>query len=182
QTDHGVKADELTTLLGEIFERPDAKAVVFSQWVRMHELLVRRFKERNWDYVLFHGGVPGPQRKGLRDRFREDPRCRAFLAIDAGGVGLNLQHASVVVNMDIPWNPAVLDQRIGRVHRLGQQNPVRVVNFIAEGTIEESMLSVLTFKKSLFAGVLDGGEREVFLGGSRLSRFMEADRKSTRLN
>jgi superfamily II DNA or RNA helicase len=179
QTDIGVKADELATLLEEVFERPDAKVVIFSQWLRMHELLVRRFKERGWDYVLFHGGVPGPQRKGLVDRFREDPRCRAFLATDAGGVGLNLQHASVVVNMDIPWNPAVLEQRIGRVHRLGQRQPVRVVNFVAQGTIEEGMLSVLKFKKSLFAGVLDGGEKEVFLGGSRLNRFMETVEKAT---
>src|SRR5262249_31375034 len=178
QTDSGVKADELTTLLEEVFERPATKVVVFSQWLRMHELLVRRFKERGWDYVLFHGGVPGPQRKGLVDRFREDPRCRAFLATDAGGVGLNLQHASVVVNMDIPWNPAVLEQRIGRVHRLGQRQPVRVVNFVAQGTIEEGMLSLLKFKKSLFAGVLDGGEKEVFLGGSRLNRFMETVEKA----
>ena len=81
--------------------------------------------------------------------------------------------------MDLPWNPAVLEQRVGRVHRLGQCKPVQVINFIAEGTIEEGMLSVLTFKKSLFAGVLDGGEREVFLGGSRLSRFMETVEKTT---
>ena len=73
-------------------------------------------------------------------RFKEDPDCRLFLATDAGGVGLNLQHASVVVNLDQPWNPAVLEQRIGRVHRLGQQRPVRVVHFIAQGTIEEGML------------------------------------------
>jgi superfamily II DNA/RNA helicase len=129
--------------------------------------------------VLFHGGVDGTRRKALIDRFRADDRCRAFLATDAGGVGLNLQHASVVINMDLPWNPAVLEQRIGRVHRLGQRKPVRVVNFIADGTIEEGMLSVLTFKKSLFAGVLDGGEREVFLGGSRLSRFMETVAQAT---
>ena len=116
----------------------------------------------------------GTKRKDLIDRFRDDPRCRAFLSTDAGGVGLNLQHASVVVNMDLPWNPAVLEQRIGRVHRLGQTRPVRVVNFVAQGTIEEGMLSVLGFKKSLFAGVLDGGEKEVFLGGSRLTRFMES--------
>jgi hypothetical protein len=81
--------------------------------------------------------------------------------------------------MDLPWNPAVLEQRVGRAHRLGQRKPVQVINFIAEGTIEESMLSVLKFKKSLFAGVLDGGEREVFLGGSRLSRFMETVEKTT---
>jgi superfamily II DNA or RNA helicase len=179
ETDHGVKADELATLLEEIFEDADTKVVIFSQWLRMHELIVRRFEARRWDHVLFHGGVPGPQRKGLVDRFREDPHCRAFLSTDAGGVGLNLQHATVVVNMDIPWNPAVLEQRIGRVHRLGQRRPVRVVNFVAKGTIEDGMLEVLKFKRSLFAGVLDGGEKEVFLGGSRLNRFMETVEKAT---
>jgi superfamily II DNA or RNA helicase len=171
--DHSFKPDELATLLEEVFERPQTKVVIFSQWLRMHEVLVHRFKKRNWDHVLFHGGVPGPKRKELVDRFRDDPRCRAFLSTDAGGVGLNLQHASMVVNMDLPWNPAVLEQRIGRVHRLGQKQPVRVVNFVAQGTIEEGMLGVLKFKQSLFAGVLDGGEKEVFLGGSRLSKFME---------
>ncbi len=179
QTDFGVKADELATLLDELLEQAGSKIVVFSQWVRMLELLVRRLKKKRIEHVLFHGGVDGTQRKGLIDRFREDDRCRAFLSTDAGGVGLNLQHASIVVNMDLPWNPAVLEQRIGRVHRLGQRKPVQVINFIAEGTIEEGMLSVLAFKKSLFAGVLDGGEREVFLGGSRLSRFMETVEQTT---
>jgi superfamily II DNA or RNA helicase len=179
KTDHGPKADEVLTLLGEYFERPDTKVVVFSQWLRMHELIVRRLKERNWDHVLFHGSVPGSKRKDLIDRFRDDPKCRVFLSTDAGGVGLNLQHASVVINMDLPWNPAVLEQRIGRVHRLGQRQPVRVVNFVSQGTIEEGMLSVLKFKKSLFAGVLDGGATEVFLGGSKLNKFMETVEAAT---
>jgi hypothetical protein len=114
------------------------------------------------------------------DRFREDPRCRVFLSTDAGGVGLNLQHASVVVNADLPWNPAVVEQRIGRVHRLGQSRPVRVVHFIAPGTIEEGILSILGFKQSLFAGVLDGGAPAVSLGGSRLGRFIETVERVTR--
>ncbi|HEY4046466.1 MAG TPA: DEAD/DEAH box helicase, partial [Acidobacteriaceae bacterium] len=131
KTDFGVKADELATVLSEMLEQAGTKVVIFSQWLRMHELLVRRFESRRWGHVLFHGGVPSLQRKTLIDRFREDGRCRAFLSTDAGGVGLNLQHASVVVNMDLPWNPAVLEQRIGRVHRLGQRQPVRVLNFVA---------------------------------------------------
>lgn len=175
ETDHGVKADELATLLAELFEEPGAKAVVFSQWVRTHELIIRRLKERGWGYVLFHGGVPGEKRGALVERFVEDPACRVFLSTDAGGVGLNLQHAAATVfNMDMPWNPAVLEQRIGRVHRMGQTRSVQVVNFVAQGTIEEGMLSVLAFKKSLFAGVLDGGENEVFLYGTRLSAFMKS--------
>ena len=180
ETDHGHKADELMTLLGELLEPSDAKVVIFSQWVRTHELIIRRLQAREWGHVLFHGGVPSEQRPALVDRFHADPGCRVFLSTDAGGVGLNLQHAAAaIVNMDMPWNPAVLEQRIGRVHRLGQRKSVQVVNFVAQGSIEEGMLSVLAFKKSLFAGVLDGGESEVFLQGTRLSKFMESVDKVT---
>jgi hypothetical protein len=174
-TDHGIKADELATLLGELFEDPGAKAAIFSQWRGTHELIVRRCEANDWGYVLFHGGVPGGKRGAIVDRFRDDPSCRVFLSTDAGGLGLKLQHAaSTVINMDLPWNPAVLEQRIGRVHRMGQARSVQVVNFVAEGTIEEGMLSTLAFKKSLFAGVLDGGEKEIFLEGTRLTRFLES--------
>jgi superfamily II DNA or RNA helicase len=174
ETDFSYKPDELVTLLDELFERPDAKVVVFSQWTRTHELVIRRLDRRPWEHVFFHGGVDSHDRRGLIDRFREDADCRVFLSTDAGGVGLNLQHASIVVNMDLPWNPAVLEQRIGRVHRLGQKQPVRVVNFIAQNTIEDVMRGVLSFKKGLFEGVLDGGAKEVYRGKTGLAKFMEA--------
>jgi hypothetical protein len=73
----------------------------------------------------------------------------------------------------LPWNPAILEQRIARIHRMGQVRPVRVINFVSKGTIEEGMLSVLAFKRSLSAGILDGGSSEISLGGSRLNRFMK---------
>jgi len=175
ETDHGNKVDELMTVLDELLEDPQAKAVVFSQWLGTHELIVRRLAARKWGHVLFSGSVPGDKRGALVEQFHHDPDCRLFLSTDAGGVGLNLQHAAaVVVNMDMPWNPAVLEQRIGRVHRMGQSRGVQVINFVGQGSIEEGMLSVLAFKKSLFAGVLDGGESEVFLQGTRLSKFMES--------
>jgi superfamily II DNA or RNA helicase len=179
ETDHGHKVDELMTLLDELLEDAGAKAVVFSQWLGTHELIRRRLGDgegqRAWGHVLFSGSVPSDKRGALVEQFHNDPNCRLFLSTDAGGVGLNLQHAAaVVVNMDMPWNPAVLEQRIGRVHRMGQSRGVQVVNFVGQGSIEEGMLSVLAFKKSLFAGVLDGGEREVFLQGTRLSKFMES--------
>ena len=177
----GVKAAELSAQLDELFTDPGLKVVVFSQWLRMHEVLVRELQGRkSWRHVLFHGGVPSSKRKDLVDQFRDDPACRLFLATDAGGVGLNLQFASAVVNMDLPWNPAVLEQRIGRVHRLGQKRSVQVINFVAKGTIEEGMLNVLRFKKSLFAGVLDGGEKEVMFGGTRLTKFMQTVEETTR--
>lgn len=179
KTNQGLKVAEIATLLDEMLEQPDGKVVVFSQWTRMHELLVRGAKARKWGYVFFHGGVPGRDRGKLVERFRDDPNCRIFFSTDAGGVGLNLQFASNVINVDLPWNPAVLNQRIGRVHRLGQSQPVRVVNVVAKGTIEEGMLGVLAFKSSLFSGVLDGGNPEVLMGGTRFTKFMEAVETTT---
>ncbi|MDY0329040.1 MAG: DEAD/DEAH box helicase [Thiomonas sp.] len=173
QSDHGVKADELAALLDELFEQPDAKAVVFSQWTRTHDIVIRRLEARGIGYVSFHGGVASEKRPVLLERFRDDPDCRVFLSTDAGATGLNLQHASTLVNMDLPWNPALLEQRIARIHRMGQKRPVQIVNFVAKGTIEEGMLSVLAFKRSLSAGILDGGLGEISLGGSRLNRFMK---------
>ncbi len=172
-TDHGVKADELAALFDELFVEPTAKAVVFSQWTRTHDIVIRRLDARDLGYVSFHGGVPSEKRSALVERFRDDPTCRVFLSTDAGGTGLNLQHASTLVNMDLPWNPAILEQRIARIHRLGQKRPARVINFVSKGTIEEGMLSVLAFKRSLLAGILDGGSGEISLGGSRLNRFMK---------
>jgi len=111
----------------------------------------------------------------LMTRFREDPSCMVFLSTDAGGVGLNLQSGSVVINMDIPWNPAVLEQRIGRVHRLGQRKTVRIINFVTSASIEERILDLLKFKKSLFAGALDKeGENIVMVGESQLKKFMQS--------
>lgn len=173
QTDHGVKADEVAALLDQLFAEPDAKAVVFSQWTRTHDIVIRRLEARGIGYVSFHGGIPSEKRPELVQRFRDDPACRVFLSTDAGSTGLNLQHASTLVNLDLPWNPAVLEQRIARIHRLGQARPVQIVNFVAKGTIEEGMLSVLAFKRSLAEGILDGGSNEVSLGGSRLTRFMK---------
>jgi hypothetical protein len=173
ETDHGVKADELAALLDDLLTAPEAKAVVFSQWKRTHDIVVRRLEARGLGYVSFHGSVPSDRRPELLQRFRDDPACRVFLSTDAGSTGLNLQHASTLINMDLPWNPAILEQRIARIHRMGQKRPVQVVNLIAKGTIEEGMLSVLAFKRSLSAGILDGASGEISLGGSRLNRFMK---------
>ena len=175
KTVHGPKIDELDILLKEIVLEGKEKVVIFSQWIRMMELVERVLQSNGIGYAFLNGQIPSRERKGLTSRFREDPSCMVFLSTDAGGVGLNLQSGSVVINMDMPWNPAVLEQRIGRVHRLGQRKAVRVVNFVTESSIEERILDLLRFKRSLFAGVLDReGEDVVMLGGSLMKRFMQS--------
>jgi superfamily II DNA/RNA helicase len=160
------------SILDDVFETNTEKVVVFSQWERMTRLVRGELEDREVGHAYLHGGVPSHKRAPLLDDFRDDPACRVFLSTDAGGVGLNLQSASLVINLDIPWNPAVLEQRIGRIHRHGQQRPVTVINLVSAGSIEERMLDVLAFKSSLFAGVLDNGSDQVFMGESKFKRFM----------
>ncbi|MFH1664623.1 MAG: DEAD/DEAH box helicase [Candidatus Omnitrophota bacterium] len=173
ETVRGDKVDELEEQLKEIFETKGTKVVIFSEWLKMIELVTAMLDENKWKYGYLHGAVPAPKRGELVRAFNEDPDCRVFMSTQAGGVGLNLQSAEVVINMDLPWNPAVLEQRISRVHRMGQKRPVRVINFVTEGSIEHGMLSLLAFKRAMFEGVLDGGQDEIFMGETRFSRFMK---------
>jgi len=147
------KLRELEQVLLEQVVENGRKALVFSQWAGMLALTAPVVKRAGLGYVTLTGAVPTAKRGALIERFFEDPDCRVFLSTDAGGVGLNLQAASLVVNLDLPWNPAVLEQRIGRAYRHGQLNPVQVVNLIAQGTLEERMLDTLASKRNVFAGV-----------------------------
>ncbi len=175
KTVFGPKLDELETLLRELVVEGSEKVVIFSQWLRMAELVEGVLGRNGIGYAHLNGSIPSKERKGLMARFKEDPACRVFLSTDAGGVGLNLQSGSVVINMDIPWNPAILEQRIARVHRMGQKKPVRVINFVSRASIEERILDLLRFKKSLFAGALDdGGADVVMMGESQLEGFMKS--------
>ena len=106
------------------------------------------------DYAWHTGQVPQRQRRGEIRRFKEDPDCRLFLSTDSGATGLNLQVADVVINLDMPWNPARLEQRIARAWRKHQKRPVQVINLVTEHTIEHRMLALLEQKRSLAEGVV----------------------------
>jgi len=170
---HDTKIEELMNILDELFESSDEKVVVFSQWKRMTHLVAKELDFRGVPYEHLHGGVPSDKRKGLFDRFNNDSDCRVFLSTDAGSTGLNLQSASMLINLDIPWNPAVLEQRIARVHRMGQKNMVSVINFVSKDTIEHRMLSVLNFKSALSQGILDHGDDVIFMDADKFTKFME---------
>ncbi len=150
------KLEELEGVLGELLEDGESKIVVFSEWVRMLELVRELAAEMGIDCAWHTGSVPQLRRRAEIARFRQDAACRLFLTSDAGATGLNLQTASCVINLDLPWNPAKLEQRIARVWRKGQTRAVTVVNFVTEGSIEHSILHLLAHKQTLADGVLDG--------------------------
>lgn len=154
------KLDEFAEVLPQLLEG-DHKLVVFSQWETMCRETAAVLDKLHVDYSFLHGGLSGKERKVVLERFHKDDDCRVFLSTDAGGVGLNLQIADTVVNLELPWNPAVLEQRIARVHRMGQERPVRVLNFVTRGTIEERIQQTLKQKQDLFDGLFDGSEDEM---------------------
>lgn len=149
------KLRELREILDEEVASNGRKAILFSQWSKMLALTEPMLERLKLGWVKLTGDVPTKKRGALIEQFFEDPQCKVFLSTDAGGVGLNLQAASMVINLDLPWNPAVLDQRIARAHRHGQAHVVNVVNLIAKGTIEERMLDTLAAKRAVFDAALN---------------------------
>ncbi len=174
------KLGEFRSLVETVAVEEERKIVVFSQWVRMLELarwavqdLLRREGLRA---VFFTGRENLLRRQQNVIEFHDDPTVRVFLASDAGGVGLNLQRAaSVVVNLDLPWNPAVLEQRVGRIHRHGQTEPISVYSLVAESGIEARIANVVADKQALFTGLFDGTTDSVQYdsGGSFLARVQQ---------
>lgn len=134
------KLEELERVLADLLAEPSAKVIVFSEWERMLDMVRELAGEMGVEAAWHTGSVPQQRRRAEINRFKQDPNCRLFLSTDSGSVGLNLQAASAVVNVDLPWNPAKLEQRIARAWRKGQMRSVTVVNLVAEDTIEHAML------------------------------------------
>jgi len=168
----------LRELLANIAVEQQRKVVVFSQWRRMLRLA-------SWSTSdvlssagvrsVFFTGEEGQKRRtqNLVD-FHDDPSVRVLFATDAGGVGLNLQRAaSCCVNLELPWNPAVLEQRVGRVYRMGQSRPVEVYHLVSETGIEARIVGLVGDKRALFSSLFDGASDEVAFerSGSFLSRI-----------
>jgi len=148
---------------------PDLKLLVFTEFVPTQEMLKEFLLERGFSAVCLNGSMTMEERSTVQQAFAG--ATRILISTDAGGEGLNLQFCHVVINYDIPWNPMRLEQRIGRVDRIGQFHPVKVVNFILENTVEFRVREVLEEKLALIqrefgvdktSDVLDSGQGKVF--------------------
>ena len=177
QTKVSPKLEELEELLRDLLFSGPHKVVIFSQWELMLRLAVEVVEKLGVGFAVLHGGIPGKERRGLLERFRDETDCRVFLSTDAGGTGLNLQAADTVINLEVPWNPAVLEQRIARVHRMGQHRPVQVFNLVMRDSIEERVLRTLAVKRSLFAEIFTGTNDEVIFATLGQQAFLETVRE-----
>lgn len=175
---HSPKLEEFARVAEDLLEQPEIKMVVFSQWERMLRLAhyaIRGLLARRGERAeVFHGGLDARSRTRMLDAFHTDPDLRILLSTDAGGLGLNLQDAaSVVVHLEVPWNPAVLEQRVARVHRFGQRRGVQVIHFVTAGAIEERVRHVVEAKRALFKGLLVDQVDRVLLDTEHCATFVD---------
>jgi superfamily II DNA or RNA helicase len=161
ETEVSPKLEELREILKELVVEEERKVVIFSEWEKMNLQVGSLLGKMKICYVSLHGGIPTRRRGQLIARFRDRPEVRVFLSTDAGGVGINLQAASAVINIEPPWNPARLEQRIARVHRMGQVKPVLAIHLLTENSIEERVWDTIRLKKELFRDLFDGDGSEV---------------------
>lgn len=155
-----IKRNAKVNLIVDIATGTKEKMIVFTQFRETQELLSRRLAQEGVKNVKFHGQLtPGRRRKALEE-FRDD--VQVLVATDSGSEGLNLQFCHILVNYDLPWNPMRVEQRIGRVHRIGQDhNNVVILNLAVANTIEDYVLEVLYEKIKLFEVAI--GEMDLIL-------------------
>jgi superfamily II DNA or RNA helicase len=146
------------------------RVLVFTGYRRTADYVAAAVRELGIKVEGFYGGMSSAERHGAVERFRAG--ARVLVATDIGGEGQNLQFCSTLVNFDLPWNPALIEQRIGRLHRMGQTEAVRVFNLCAKGTVEDRVLDVLDRRLHLFELVV--GEMDMVLGALTDERDLEA--------
>ena len=157
ETNESPKMEKLKEILLEKFDiqNTNRKIIIFSEWIKIHKIIAAMLRENKIGFVELNGKVPVKLRGELIKEFEENDNCKIFLSTEAGGAGLNLQVADMLINFELPWNPAKKNQRIGRIDRLGQKSKkLTIYNFVSRNSIEQQIADGLIVKQSLFDSVL----------------------------
>jgi len=173
ETNISPKMDVLEDILFEKLDlkNTDRKIIIFSEWIKVHKLIGQMLRQNKIGFVELNGKAPVKSRGELIKKFETNPECKIFLSTEAGGSGLNLQMADILINFELPWNPAKKNQRIGRIDRLGQKsNKLTIYNFITRFSIEQRIAAGLLVKQNLFDGVLDSNSETNYVDFSTKGR------------
>ncbi|MDR0793305.1 MAG: DEAD/DEAH box helicase, partial [Chitinophagaceae bacterium] len=185
QTNVSPKMEELKDILFEQIDlqNTNQKIIIFSEWIKVHKLIGQMLREHKVGFVELNGKVPVKSRGELIKKFEQNPECKVFLSTEAGGAGLNLQMADILINFELPWNPAKKNQRIGRIDRLGQKSNMLIIyNLITRNSIEQQIAAGLLVKQSLFDGVLDENSTTNYVDFSTKGRSQFIDQLEAFIN
>lgn len=154
------KAEALEKLLKTILHDPTEKVIIFTHFRRTLEKLAELLQKMGVDFVQYHGDMDMVSKNQAIADF--ESRANILLSTEAAGEGRNLQFCRTMINFDIPWNPMRIEQRVGRIHRVGQTRDVQIYNLSARGTVEDYLLEILDQKLNMFELVI--GEMDMILG------------------
>lgn len=166
----GITANTKAEKAMEIIHELNDKVIVFTEYRATQEYLIHYFKNNGLNAVPYRGGMNRGKKDWMMDLFRN--RAQVMVATEAGGEGINLQFCRNIINFDLPWNPMRVEQRIGRVHRLGQEKDVHIYNLCTLGTIEEHLVHLLHEKINMFELVI--GELDMILEKLEQQSSLEA--------
>jgi ATP-dependent helicase HepA len=151
------KADVLLANLREVArDDPQVKVLIFTQFRDTQDYLAERLAGEGWGVNTFHGQKHPLEKDRAVDAFRDGTGPQVLISTEAGGEGRNFQFCHVLVNYDLPWNPMRVEQRIGRVDRIGQTDTVQIYNLYSRGTVEERVLDVLEHRIDAFERTIGG--------------------------
>lgn len=181
-----LKENTKMNLVEEILRQaPEEKLIIFTEYLATQEYILARLKKCGVPALTFDGKMSASKKDFTIGRFRNDPRYPVLICTESGGEGINLQFCRSMINYDLPWNPMRLEQRIGRVHRLGQTRETYVYNLVTQGTVEEHLLRLLAEKVRLFEVVIGDLQRIINCFGKAdsfeskvLKALAEADTES----
>ncbi len=151
------KAHVFIERLKDLFrDNPDEKVIVFTQFRETQNHLERLFTNQDWTVNLFHGQMNPMAKDQAIERFKRESGPQVLISTEAGGEGRNLQFCHLLVNYDLPWNPMKVEQRIGRVDRIGQTQPIMIFNLWVKDTVEERVLNILEYRIKMFTETIGG--------------------------
>ena len=161
------KCDALERLVSEL----DDKIIIFTEFKASQEYIRYRLEKAGYSTLAFDGTLSRGKKQWIRHMFQKE--AQILVSTESGGEGLNFQFCNQVVNFDLPWNPMRLEQRIGRVHRLGQSRDVHIFNLLTKDTIEEHIMYLLHQKINMFETII--GELDAILLHLNLGKSFESE-------
>ncbi|MBF0405953.1 MAG: DEAD/DEAH box helicase [Candidatus Riflebacteria bacterium] len=166
---NSIKSSRKSEVLLELMNGLTDKVIIFTQFRGTQDFLNKLLLERGYSTAVFNGQLNQAEKDDCIERFRGNKQV--LISTESGGEGRNLQFCKILVNYDLPWNPMRIEQRIGRIHRLGQKDDVHIINLSAANTIESYVLELLDKKINLFRLII--GELEMILGNMHSKKTLE---------
>jgi SNF2 family DNA or RNA helicase len=163
-----VKQNSKMVVVEELIKKTPEKVIIFTEYLGTQSYIRSRLEQAGFLTLAFDGHLSTSKKELVKYQFKQRPEYRVMVCTESGGEGINLQFCNTLINYDLPWNPMRLEQRIGRIHRLGQAKDVYIYNLSTKDTIEDHLLKLLTEKVKMFELVIGESERVIGkLSGAR---------------